>query len=155
MLIADNEPTLLEQRGWIHPGATTWILRFDWAKNPMPMNGSRGASWRGHAGKTARIRTRAVYLAEQLAQIPPLGRIEVQLTQWIKLRRTRDLDNFGLLEKPLFDALVKARIVEDDRPELMVKPRAQIRHVDDSEGILHQPCFTLRIAQLDDEDVTS
>ncbi len=154
MLDDNREATLLEVRGWLRPGPTTWLLRFDWDKNPLPMNGSRG-SWRGSASKTKRIRIRSEYVAGQLAQIPPLGRIEVQLTQWVVLRRTRDLDNFGLLEKPLYDGLTSAGVVEDDRPELMVKHRPEIRHVSDSEGILRGACFTLRIAQLDDEDVTT
>ncbi|WZH36268.1 MAG: hypothetical protein PIR02_16090 [Microbacterium enclense] len=153
MLDPNREPTLLEIREWIRPGDTTWILRFDWDKNPMPMNGSRGRSWKVHAGKTNRIRVRAASIAS-LAQIPPLGRIEVQLTQWVTLRRTRDLDNFGLLEKPLYDALKIAGIVEDDKPELMTKHRPEIRHVSEAEGILHEACFTLRIAQLASEDVT-
>lgn len=155
MLGDDREPTLLEERSWIRPGATTWILRFDWDKNPLPMNGSRGKTFYGRAAKTKRIRMRCAYLAAELAQIPPLGRIEAQLTQWIAIRRTRDLDNFGQLEKPIYDGLVDAGVVDDDKPELMLKPRTQIRHVSNSGGILHLPCFTLRIAQLDDEGVTS
>lgn len=149
MLTHDAEPTLLEERGWIRPGASTWILRFDWPTNPLPMNGSRGKSFYGRAAKTKRVRLRSAYVAAELAQIPHLGRIEARLTQWVTTRRTRDLDNLAQLEKPLFDGLVDAGLVDDDSPELMVKPRAQILHVDDANGILRTACFTLRIEQLD------
>jgi len=154
MLDTNREPTLLELREWVRPGPTTWILRFDWDKNPLPMNGSRGKSFYGRAAKTKRVRIRSAYVAGQLAEIPPLGRVEVQLTQWVSIRRTRDLDNFAQLEKPIYDGLVDAGIVDDDAPELMDKRRPTIVHVDDSEGLVRAACFTLRIAQLDDEDVT-
>lgn len=151
MLADDREATLLEVRGWIQPGPTTWLLRFDYAKNPLPMNGSKG-NWRGKAATTRRIRIRAEYIAAQLAQIPPLGRIEAQLTHYVATTRTRDTDNYGLLEKPLFDGLVRAGVVEDDNPELMLKPRAQIVHVRDSHGLIRDACFVLRVSQLDTEE---
>lgn len=154
MLGDDREATLLEVRGWLKPGPNTWLLRFDHATNPLPMNGSKG-NWRGKAATTKRIRTRCEYVAAQLAQIPSLGRVEAQLTHYVETRRTRDLDNYGLLEKPLFDGLVRAGVVDDDAPELMVKPRAQIVHVHDSEGLIRRACFVLRVTQLDDDEVTS
>lgn len=153
-MLENREATLLEVRAWIKPGPTTWLLRFDWDKNPLPMNGSKG-NWRGRAAETRRVRTRCEYVAVQLAQIPALGRVEVQLTHWVTTKRTRDLDNYGLLEKPLYDGLVRAGVVEDDAPEFMVKPRPQIQHVHDSEGLIRGACFTLRVEQLADEDVTA
>lgn len=143
-------PTTLEITGWIHPGPGTWILRFPWTTNPIPMNGSRGAHWARGAAKTRQVRNDAFYMA-RYARIPALGRCQAQLTQWINTRRTRDLDNFGLLEKPLYDGLTRAGIVTDDAPELMVKPRPTIVHVNQSQGLLTRPCFTLRIERLDDE----
>ncbi|WP_367147190.1 hypothetical protein AB0870_08210 [Microbacterium proteolyticum] len=61
----------------------------------------------------------------------------------------------GLLEKPLFDGLVRAGVVEDDSPEFMTKPRAQIVHVRDSEGLVRGACFVLRVCQLDDDGCDS
>ncbi|MFF8187703.1 hypothetical protein ACF044_10645 [Microbacterium sp. NPDC016588] len=154
MLIDDTEPTLLEVRNWIQPGPSTWLLRFDWSKNPLSMNGSRG-NFRGKAAITKRVRIRAEYVAGELAEIPPLGRIEAQLTHYVDIARTRDTDNYGLLEKPLFDGLVRAGVVEDDSPEFMTKPRAHIVHVRDSEGLVRGACFVLRVCQLDDDGCDS
>lgn len=143
--------TPLETTGHTHPTADTWILHFVWPTNPLPMNGSRG-----HRLATARkarwIRTTSTYRA-RAAGIPPLGRIRAQLTWWVATQRTRDPDNLAQLEKPIFDGLVDAGIVTDDRPQLMDKPRATIRHITDSAGLVTEPGFTLTITQL--EPVTS
>lgn len=142
-------PTELEVSGTLHPSPGVWWLRFNWTRNPLPMNGSRGS--RNHAiRKTRQLRNQA-FDAAKYAEIPALGRCEVQLTQWVTSIRTRDLDNFGLLEKPLYDGLTRAGIVADDAPEFMVKPRPTILHVRESAGLLTAACFTLRIQQLDGE----
>ncbi|QTV79456.1 hypothetical protein [Microbacterium sp. NIBRBAC000506063] len=139
----------LEISGHIHPTRTTWILHFSWPTNPLPMNGSRG-NWRRHARETAQVRNHAYQLAN-LAAIPPLGRIRAQLTWWVTTNHVRDPDNLAQLEKPLFDALVSAGIVPDDRPAYMEKPRAVIRTVDKIHGIVTDRCFTLTITQLPEE----
>lgn len=140
--------TPLEISGHAHPEPDVWILHFPWPTNPLPMNGSRG-----HRLATARkarwIRTTSTYTA-RMAGIPPLGRIRAQLTWWIETNRTRDPDNLAQLEKPLFDALVDAGIVTDDRPALMDKPRATIRHIHDSAGLVTEPGFTLTITRLEE-----
>lgn len=138
----------LEVTGDAHPAADTWILHFVWPTNPLPMNGSRGhrmttirtVRW---IRDTSRVRARA-------AGIPALGRIRAQLTWWVATNRTRDPDNLAQLEKPIFDGLVDAGIVTDDRPALMDKPRATIRHVDESAGLVTEPGFTLTITRLGD-----
>jgi hypothetical protein len=68
-----------------------------------------------------------------------MARVRVQLTWWVTNRITRDADNLAQLEKPIFDALAtrradlaSVRIVPDDSPEFMDKPRALIRHLDES-----------------------
>lgn len=145
--------TPLEISGHTHPTPDTWILHFRWATNPMPMNGSRG-----HRLTTARkaknVRIRSSFTA-RMAGIPPLGRVRAQLTWWIATNRTRDPDNLAQLEKPIFDGLVDAGIVTDDRPALMDKPRATIQHVDESAGLVSEPGFTLTITHLEDPTCAS
>ena len=140
--------TELEISGWAHLPPDTWILHFVWPKNPLPMNGSRG-----HRLATARkarwVRTTSTFRA-RAAGIPPLGRIRAQLIWWVATNRTRDPDNLAQLEKPIFDGLVDAGIVTDDRPEFMDKPRAVIRHLDQSAGLVTEPSFTLTITHLEE-----
>lgn len=139
----------LEVYSTAHPDADTWILYFGWDKNPLPLNGSHGG-WRKHSRMARSVRSHALTLA-QIAKIPALGRCRAQLTWWYTLTRVRDVDNLADLEKRLFDALVDAEIVADDRPELMEKPRPVIRHVRESDGMLTGPGFTLTITRLAEE----
>jgi hypothetical protein len=83
------------------------------------------------------------------AKVPALGRCRAQLTWWVGLNRVRDPDNLARLEKRLFDAIVLAGVVDDDRPELMDKPRAVIRRVADAGGLVSRPGFTLTITRQD------
>lgn len=141
--------TVLEERGHVRPLPGVWIVHFAWPTNPLPMNGSRGSSWRSAARKGAKIRNQAQQMIH-LAGIPPLGRCKAQLTWWVEDATVRDPDNLGLLEKRLFDALVSAGVVTDDRPALMVKPRATIRMVAESNRLVSRRCFTLTITQLEE-----
>lgn len=137
----------LEAGGYVRLDDDTWVLRFGYPTNPLPMNGSRGH--RLATARTARmLRQQSFYTARQLAQIPPLGRCRAQLTWWVAINRTRDSDNLAQLEKPLFDGLVDAGVVTDDRPELMDKPRAIIAPVATSNGLVTAPCFTLTVTRL-------
>lgn len=140
----------LELYGTAHPDATTWILHFGYPKNPVPMNGSQGHP-RANARKVKQIRTRCGYLALS-AHIPALGRCTAQVTQWVAVNRVRDTDNLARLEKAMFDGLVDARVVRDDRPEYMDKIRPVIRRISESDGLVTAPCFTLTVtAELEDE----
>src|SRR4051812_28556533 len=58
-----------------------WTLDFDFAKNPIPMNGSRGSHY-AHAKKVKQVRTMARRYAE-VASIPDLGRLSAQLTWYV------------------------------------------------------------------------
>lgn len=140
--------TDLEVASHIHPDEDTWILRFGWTTNPLPLNGSRGG-WRAHSRAAKNVREAALYTA-RFAKIPPLGRCTAQLTWWVDTIRVRDVDNLADLEKRLFDALVLAGVVDDDRPELMDKPRAVIRPVADSNGLVTAACFTLTVTRLEE-----
>lgn len=139
--------TNLEVTGFAHPDADTWILHFPWAKNPLPLNGSHGG-WRRHATMAKAIRRQGFVGAHQ-AKIPALGRCRAQLTWWVTTTRVRDVDNLADLEKRLFDALVDAGVVTDDRPELMEKTRPVIRHIRESDGMLTAAGFTLTVTRLE------
>lgn len=142
--------TNLEVYRVAHPEPDMWILYFPWPTNPLPMNGSRGG-WRRHSKQVAAIRDQAVYTARS-ARIPALGRCRAQLTWWVTTNGVRDVDNLADLEKRLFDALVIAGIVADDKPELMEKPRGLIRKVSDSDGLLTDRGFTLTVTRLPEID---
>jgi crossover junction endodeoxyribonuclease RusA len=137
--------TDLEVSGHAHPEPDVWVLYFNWEKNPLPMNGSRGTHWAKRANLGRSIRTRAGYMA-RLAKIPALGRCKVELTWWVAINRTRDADNLAELEKRLFDGLVDAGVVADDKPELMTKDRGVIRKAVADSALLHprrriEPCL--------------
>lgn len=139
--------TPLEISNWIRPDDDTWIIRFNYATNPIPMNGSRG-HYRIHARKVRDVRDRAYYMA-RFARIPAMEHCRAQLTWWVPDRRVRDEDNLAGLEKPIFDALKLAGVVPDDRPEFMEKPRGRIRHLSEADGMVSAPCFTLTVERLD------
>lgn len=146
-------PTPLEISGAAHPTPDTWILHFRYATNPLPMNGSRGHRIkRASDGKSIRLQSK--YCAKQLAGIPALGRCRAQLTWWVKDHITRDPDNLAEFEKRLFDGLVDAGVVADDKPQLMDKPRGLIRHLGDADGLVTAPCFTLTITRLPLEEAS-
>lgn len=140
--------TDLEARRVAHPQPDVWILHFHWGTNPLPMNGPK-ANWRAKAAMTRHVKDIAMTLAI-VAKIPELAKVEAQLTWWVAaMNRRRDVDNLGQLEKPIFDGLVVAGVVADDTPDLMVKPRAVIRPVADSAGLVSEPCFTLTVRALE------
>lgn len=142
------DETYLEHHGHdARPDEGKWILHFAFPKNPMPLNGSWGG-YRKHAKDARSIRT-LTRLRASAAGIPEMGKCEVQLTWWVATNHRRDVDNLALLEKPMYDALVDAAVVRDDTPDLMVKLRPVIRHVRDSEDLVRQPCFTLKVTCLE------
>nr|WP_274635560.1 hypothetical protein [Microbacterium bovistercoris] len=144
--------TDLEVRSWLHlPDRDQWVLYFPFARNPLPMNGSRGNSWRPRARKTRDIRDRTTWLA-RAACIPAMEKCEVQLVWWVADHRVRDEDNLAALEKPMFDGVRAAGVVPDDRPGFMLKPRARIRHLSEQHHLVTEPCFTLHVTRRDTEE---
>lgn len=141
----------LELHGTAHPDDATWILHFGYPTNPVPMNGPKGTHWATAARKAKQIRLRAAYLARS-AGIPLLGRCRAQVTWWVAINRTRDTDNLARLEKPMYDGLVDACVVPDDRPAFMEKPRPVIQHLSEAGGLVTVPCFTLTVTRVDLED---
>src|SRR5690606_6539952 len=69
---APRELTELERVGRIQTGLDTWTMHFSWAKNPLPMNGTRGGSWRKGAREEKNVRDAAV-LRVRNAAIPRAG----------------------------------------------------------------------------------
>ncbi|WP_345750086.1 hypothetical protein [Microbacterium rhizophilus] len=136
----------LEVRGWAHQEPRTWLFHFAWPTNPLPMNGGRGQGWRRHARQASMVKNHAYQLIT-LAKLPELYRVTAQLTWWVPDYRVRDPDNLGDLEKRLFDAIVKAGVVVDDRPQFMDKPRGLIRHLSDADGLVTRPGFVLSVTQ--------
>ena len=129
-----------------HPDPNTWIVYFPWTKNPLPMNGSHGHP-KAHARKAKGIRQQAHTMIAH-ARIPHLGRCTAKVTQYYTINRVRDVDNLGELAKRLFDALVDAGVVDDDRPELMTKHQSEIKHIRDSDGMLTAAGFTLTVTRI-------
>ncbi|WOF23806.1 hypothetical protein N8K70_03760 [Microbacterium betulae] len=144
------ERTELEVRGWSNPAPGMWHVHFAWPTNPLPMNGPKGANWRRAAVAERDVRDHAQQLIQQFARIPALGRCRALVTWWVTTNHVRDVDNLGRLEKRLFDAIVRAGVVADDRPALMVKDRAAILPVSQSAGLVSDRGFTLTIIRLDD-----
>ncbi len=144
-------PTDLEVRGYSHPAEDVWHLHYSYTSNPVPMNGSRG-HWRASTARERAVRDQTYQLA-RAARIPALGRCRVQLVWWVETAHVRDPDNLARFEKRAFDALVLAGVVADDRPELMVKPRAEIIRIRDAEApLVNNPGFTLTVTRLDAEE---
>lgn len=138
--------TNLEVHRTAHPDPNTWIVFFPWPTNPLPMNGSYG-HWRSHSKKARAVLDEAISMI-RYARIPALGMCRAQVTWWVEKNRVRDVDNLADLEKRLFDALVRVDVVADDRPELMDKPRAVIRHINDSDGMITMTGFTLTVTRI-------
>lgn len=105
-----------------------WVLDFPYAKNRVPMNGSRG-SHQAHARKVRAVRANTAIDA-RLAGIPPLGRCQVQLTWYVLDAYRRDAVNLSNLLKAMQDGLVDANVVPDDTPDLMDTIMSRIVQVD-------------------------
>lgn len=145
-LEVNGSARLAEAKGLLEDA---WVIHFAWPKNPLPMNGSRG-NRRAAAAQEARIRDQ-VQQRVMLARVPRMQRCGVLVTWWVNTATVRDPDNLARLEKRMFDAIVRAGVVADDRPALMVKPRAQILDLrTEPRRWVTKPCFTLTIVRLDD-----
>ena len=142
------EPSPLERLGYAQPAEGEWLLWFPWARNPLPANNGHG-HWRARATQEKKVRE-AVELRILTAKVPPMEYLRAQVTWWVSDRRIRDADNLGPIEKRMFDAIVRAGIIADDRPELMDKPRGRIRHIGDAGDAapVTRAGFVLSIAHL-------
>lgn len=110
---------------------TTWEL---WINLPTVTMNSR-EHWARKAEKVKALRSAAFLLARQ-QRIPALGKCQVSLTLYPKVRRTRDADNYVATLKPLCDGLVDAGVVADDHPALMTKHMPHISQRADKRGLM-------------------
>jgi len=94
----------------------TGVIRIPLATNPLSLNKSR--HWRTEAKLKKQWRTFAKLSAYRY---PELAAVDVTLTWFTTIDRTRDEDNMALLLKCLCDGLVDAGVVADDDPKHMGK----------------------------------
>ena len=109
---------------------TMFIL--DYPRPPKGLSANDRQHWAVKAGATADIRmevmakTRALHLGE-------LERVRVDVVWVVADKRKRDEDGPDPFCKAIYDGIgaskgVSARLVEDDSPEYMEKPRLSIRY---------------------------
>lgn len=105
-----------------------WTLVFGWAKNPIPMNGSR----HGHRAHARLVRNVKFITAREarFAGIPALEHCEVALTWYVLTAARRDPVNLSATLKAMQDGLVHADVVRDDTPDLMNTVMPAIIRVD-------------------------
>jgi hypothetical protein len=84
------------------------------------------------ARSTKELRERVAVLC-RVAKIPKIQRVSVQVVWVVPTRHKRDADGPDPMTKVIYDAIgsdrgVSARLVPDDTPEFMDKPRLVIEH---------------------------
>ena len=98
----------------------TWVLVLPWV--PPPLSSNQRLARAEVIARTAMVRDTVVLLA-RAAKLPRrLARVRVQLVYAPASRGRRDADNLVATLKPACDGLVRYGLVDDDVPELMVKP---------------------------------
>lgn len=108
-----------------------WRLDLPWKTTPLSLNGRM--HWSQKQRLTRAARTIATDLA-RAGQIPPLGRVQIELHYCPRDRRRRDPINLTLLAKALEDGLVDAKVIPDDTPEFSVPTMPVIDEPDSSPG---------------------
>lgn len=108
-----------------------WSFELPYPRAPKGLHSNDRCHWRVKAKSTQEVRRLVALLGRS---IPPMERCAVQVTWVVGDRRKRDLDGPEPFLKGIFDALgsdrgVSARIVPDDDPAHMVKPRLAIEYV--------------------------
>lgn len=114
-----------------------WVLHLPYPRPPKGLSANDRAHWATKARATAEVRNLVVALARQ-ARIPQLQRVQVEVVWVVSDKRRRDADGPDPLCKAIYDGLgadrgVSARIVPDDTPEWMQKPRLRIEYRPDDE----------------------
>jgi crossover junction endodeoxyribonuclease RusA len=75
-----------------------------------------------HWAKAAKLKkTWRAYSRVMSARYPAMAKVDVTLTWFVKIKRTRDEDNMARLLKCLCDGLVDSGVVPDDAPQYMGK----------------------------------
>lgn len=95
----------------------SWTIRLPLIR-PLTLNARQ--HWAVKAREVRQLRGDTLLLARNL-RMGHHDRVEVRLTYYPKDRRRRDSDNLVATYKVACDALVSAKIVDDDDPAHMVK----------------------------------
>lgn len=115
------------------PSSGPWMFTLDYPRAPKGLSANDRTHWSVKAGATADIRLEVMAKVRAL-HLGQLERVSVQVVWVVKDRQRRDTDNLAPFMKAIFDGIgankgASARLVDDDDPEHMSKPGAQIRYV--------------------------
>ena len=109
-----------------------WTLKLPYPRPPEGLHANDRCHWRVKSQSTASVRDLVMMLCRS-QRIPRMQRVSVQVVWVVPDRRKRDSDGPDPLCKVIYDAIgsdrgVSARLVPDDSPEFMDKPRLRIEH---------------------------
>lgn len=110
-----------------------WMFTLNYARPPKGLHANDRAHWAVKAGATADIRLEVMAKVRAL-RIGTLEHCTVQVVWVVGDKRKRDTDNLAPFMKAIFDGIgsnskgYSAHLVDDDDPEHMSKPGAQIRY---------------------------
>jgi crossover junction endodeoxyribonuclease RusA len=83
-----------------------------------PLGLNKTLHWAKKAKLTKQWRAYALLMS---VRYPAMAKVDVTLTWFVKIKRTRDEDNMARLLKCLCDGLVDSGVVPDDAPQYMGK----------------------------------
>lgn len=110
----------------------SWMLTLPFERPPKGLHANDRPHWRVKARATKDLREFVTMLCRS-QNIPKMQRVSVQVIWVVPDRRKRDEDGPDPMAKAIFDAIgsdrgVSARLVEDDSPDFMSKPRPLIEY---------------------------
>lgn len=131
------------------PQERSWSFILDYPKPPYGLSqNDRPRHWAIRSGAVKDIRMEVMARTRAL-KLGVLEKIRVQVTWVVADRRKRDTDGPDPFCKAIYDGIgsdrgISARLVEDDSPEFMEKPRLVIRY---EKGA--RPHFEVTITEVD------
>lgn len=110
----------------------SWALELPFERPPKGLHSNDRVHWRTKSRSTKAIRELVTVLCRS-QRIPKMQRVSVQVVWVVPTRHKRDADGPDPFCKVIYDAIgsdrgVSARLVPDDTPEFMDKPRLAIEH---------------------------
>lgn len=110
----------------------SWIFELPYERPPKGLHANDRVHHMVKARSTKELRERVAVLC-RVAKIPKIQRVSVQVVWVVPTRHKRDADGPDPMTKVIYDAIgsdrgVSARLVPDDTPEFMDKPRLVIEH---------------------------
>jgi Endodeoxyribonuclease RusA. len=113
-----------------------WQFILDYPRPPKGLSANDRTHWAAKAGASADVRLEVMAKTRAL-RLGALEKISVQVTWVVADHRKRDEDGPDPFCKAIYDGIgsstgVSARLVEDDSPEYMLKPRLVIRYEKDA-----------------------